>query len=54
MTKYQYTNVLGNKSYSKIANDFQIKIEVTPDMKSAEQVAEEEQDEKNSFFLTRN
>tara|TARA_B100000123_G_C25415714_1_gene290682 strand:+ start:106 stop:465 length:360 start_codon:yes stop_codon:yes gene_type:complete len=53
MTKYQYTNVLGIRA-TQIAYGAQIKIEVTPDMKSAEQVAEEElRQKKTPFFVAK-
>ena len=52
MTKYQYTNVLGIRA-TQIAYGAQIKIEVTPDMKSAEQVAEEELRQKKTPFCSK-
>ncbi len=53
MTKYQYTNVLGIRA-TQIAYGATSKIEITSDMKSAEQVAEEElRQRKTPFFVAR-
>ena len=53
MTKYQYTNVLGIRA-TQIAHGAPAKIEITSDMKSAEQVAEEElRQRKTPFFVAR-
>ena len=53
MTKYQYTNVLGIRA-TQIAYGAPAKIEISSDMKSAEQVAEEElRQRKTPFFVAR-
>ena len=53
MNKYQYTNVLGIRA-TQIALGSQPKIEITSDMESAEQVAEEElRQRKTPFFVAR-
>lgn len=53
MTKYQYTNVLGIRA-TQIAHGAPVKIEITSDMKSAVQVAEEElRQRKTPFFVAR-
>ena len=53
MNKYQYTSVLGIRA-TQIALGSQPKIEITDDMKSAEQVAEEElRQRKTPFFIAK-
>tara|TARA_B100000795_G_scaffold261036_1_gene237448 strand:+ start:118 stop:462 length:345 start_codon:yes stop_codon:yes gene_type:complete len=53
MNKYQYTNVLGIRA-TQIALGSQPRIQITSDMKSAEQVAEEEiRQRKTPFFVAR-
>ena len=53
MNKYQYTNVLGIRA-TQIALGSQPKIEITRDMTSAEQVAEEElRQRKTPFFVAK-
>ena len=53
MNKYQYTSVLGIRA-TQIALGSQPRIEVTDDMSSAEEVAEEElRQRKTPFFVAR-